>query len=124
MLPISMPNITNATSVADANGATTLTLSGSFLDAKGAKVGTFSRMLKIPLSPAPAAPPALAAAPSLWLLLQAFSNGCTAMTGVEAVSNGVKAFREPVIVSARRTLTIIIALLALLLAGVAFLVRR
>ncbi|HEY6270916.1 MAG TPA: APC family permease [Terriglobales bacterium] len=71
----------------------------------------------------PAVPPALAAAPSLWLLLQAFSNGCTAMTGVEAVSNGVKAFREPVIVSARRTLTIIIGLLVLLLAGVAFLVR-
>jgi amino acid transporter len=71
----------------------------------------------------PAVSPALAAAPSLWLLLQAFSNGCTAMTGVEAVSNGVKAFREPVITTARRTLTIIIGLLVLLLAGIAFLVR-
>ena len=30
-----------------------------------------------------------------WLLLKAFASGCTAMTGVEAVSNGVKAFREP-----------------------------
>src|SRR5579863_5083481 len=43
------------------------------------------------------APPASVAGPvsaavSLWLLLQVFSNGCTAMTGVEAVSNGVKAF--------------------------------
>lgn len=35
------------------------------------------------------------AAASTWLLLKAFSSGCTAMTGVEAVSNGVKAFREP-----------------------------
>ncbi len=30
-----------------------------------------------------------------WLLLKAFSNGCAAMTGVEAVSNGVMAFKEP-----------------------------
>src|ERR1700691_146754 len=44
------------------------------------------------------APPKLspvAAAVSLWLLLRVFSSGCTAMTGVEAVSNGVMAFREP-----------------------------
>jgi amino acid transporter len=42
------------------------------------------------------APPAISAATataSLWLLPQAFSSGCTAMTGVEAVSNGVTAFR-------------------------------
>lgn len=63
------------------------------------------------------------AAPSLWLILQAFASGCTAMTGVEAVSNGVKAFREPVVDTARRTLTIIIALLIVLLAGIAYLVR-
>src|SRR5215468_7285612 len=61
--------------------------------------------------------------PSIWLLLQAFASGCTAMTGVEAVSNGVKAFREPVVATARKTLTIIIALLIALLAGIAFLVR-
>jgi amino acid transporter len=61
--------------------------------------------------------------PELWLLLQAFASGCTAMTGVEAVSNGVKAFREPVIATARKTLTIIITLLIVLLAGIAFLVR-
>ena len=63
------------------------------------------------------------AVPGLWLLLQAFASGCTAMTGVEAVSNGVKAFREPVVPTARRTLTIIIAILILLLAGIAYLVR-
>lgn len=32
---------------------------------------------------------------TLFLLLRAFSNGCTAMTGVEAVSNGVPAFKPP-----------------------------
>ncbi len=60
---------------------------------------------------------------SLWLLLQVFSNGCTAMTGVEAVSNGVRAFREPTVRNAQRTLTVVIGLLAVLLAGIAFLVR-
>jgi len=72
------------------------------------------------------APPTLhlqTAAVSTWLLLKAFSSGCTAMTGVEAVSNGVKAFREPVVKSAQRTLTAVIAILIVLLAGIAFLVR-
>ena len=64
-----------------------------------------------------------AAVPGAWLILQAFASGCTAMTGVEAVSNGVKAFREPVVSTARRTLTIIIFLLMVLLAGIAYLVR-
>jgi hypothetical protein len=45
------------------------------------------------------------------------------MTGVEAVSNGVRAFRKPVVATAQRTLTIIIALLIMLLAGIAYLVR-
>ena len=61
--------------------------------------------------------------PSAWLFLQAFASGCTAMTGVEAVSNGVKAFREPVVSTARRTLTVIILLLTVLLAGIAYLVH-
>ena len=72
------------------------------------------------------APPKMAAATAsagLWLLLKAFSSGCTAMTGVEAVSNGVKAFREPAVRSAQRTLTVIIGLLIVLLAGIAWLVR-
>ena len=70
------------------------------------------------------APPALSTATataSLWLLLQAFSSGCTAMTGVETVSNGVTAFREPPVRNARRTLTAIIVILAALLAGIAYL---
>ena len=58
---------------------------------------------------------------SLWLLLKVFASGCTAMTGVEAVSNGVMAFREPTQKNAKRTLTIIILLLILFLAGIALL---
>jgi len=71
----------------------------------------------------PPAMPAAVAGLSAWLILRAFASGCTAMTGVEAVSNGVKAFREPVAKSAQFTLTIIIGILAVLLLGVAFLVR-
>jgi amino acid transporter len=69
----------------------------------------------------PPKPGAAGEAVSLWLLMRAFSSGCTAMTGVEAVSNGVTAFREPKTRSARRTLSIIIGILILLLAGVALL---
>ncbi|HVC21410.1 MAG TPA: APC family permease, partial [Vicinamibacterales bacterium] len=73
-----------------------------------------------------AAPPPLkpaAEAFSAWLGLTAFSSGCTAMTGVEAVSNGVKAFRDPVAKTAQRTLTAIIAILVVMLAGIALLAR-
>ena len=58
-----------------------------------------------------------------WILLKAFASGCTALTGVEAVSNGVQAFRKPVVPAARATLTAIIAILIVLLGGIAVLVR-
>jgi len=74
----------------------------------------------IPVSHVPALGAATAGV-SAWLLLKAFSSGCTAMTGVEAVSNGVTAFRAPVEKTAQRTLTIIIGLLMVLLAGIAYL---
>jgi len=76
-----------------------------------------------PVVPPPAPVPTSTSVAGLWLLLQVFSNGCTAMTGVEAVSNGVRAFREPTVKTAQRALTVIIALLVLLLAGIAYLVR-
>ena len=75
-----------------------------------------------PVTPLPPPPPMLQAV-SYWLLLKAFASGCTALTGVEAVSNGVKAFREPAVKNAQKTLTVIIALLAVLLAGISYLVN-
>jgi amino acid transporter len=75
-----------------------------------------------PATPLPTIPAATAAV-SLWLLLKVFSSGCTAMTGVEAVSNGVMAFRDDTRRNAKITLTIIIVLLAALLAGIALLCR-
>ncbi|MGC2208523.1 MAG: APC family permease [Candidatus Korobacteraceae bacterium] len=70
----------------------------------------------------PHAPVAAAGTVGLWLLLRAFASGCTALTGVEAVSNGVQAFREPVVPAARKTLTIIVLTLVFLLGGIATLV--
>src|ERR1700730_14659137 len=75
--------------------------------------------------PAPVvAPPRLKGATEavgVWLLLRAFSSGCTAMTGVEAVSNGVMAFKDPTDKFAQRTLTIIIGILMIMLLGIAYL---
>ena len=73
----------------------------------------------VPLPP----PPPVTQALTYWLLLKVFASGCTALTGVEAVSNGVKAFREPTVKNAQRTLTVIIFLLAVLLAGISYLVK-
>ena len=75
-----------------------------------------------PVVPPPPLPPATEAV-SAWLLLRAFAAGCTAMTGVEAVSNGMTAFREPRVKHGRETLTTIVTILGLLLAGIAYLVR-
>jgi amino acid transporter len=72
------------------------------------------------------APPLMGAATQtvgLWLLLRAFASGCTAMTGVEAVSNGVMAFREPTARYARMTLSWVIGILVVMLGGIAYLAK-
>jgi amino acid transporter len=76
-----------------------------------------------PVSPLPAIPSATMTMAGWWLLLKVFSSGCTAMTGVEAVSNGVMAFRDPARKNAKIALTIIITVLAILLIGIALLCR-
>jgi amino acid transporter len=76
----------------------------------------------VPHTALPVPPPATQMV-SYWLLLKVFASGCAALTGVEAVSNGVKAFREPAVKNAQRTLTVIIFLLALFLAGISYLVK-
>src|SRR5258708_2991890 len=75
----------------------------------------------VPVTPLPAPAPATAAV-TFWLLLKVFASGCTPLTGVEAVSNGVQAFPEPGVNNAHPTLTVIIFLLAVLLAGIFYLV--
>jgi len=51
------------------------------------------------------------------LLLRAFSSGCSALTGVEAISNGVPAFRRPKIQNAQRTLVLMGGIAIVLFAG-------
>jgi amino acid transporter len=57
------------------------------------------------------------------LILKAFASGCSAVTGVEAIANGVPAFRTPRVRSAQRTEISLGALLALMLVGLALLIR-
>lgn len=55
------------------------------------------------------------------LLLKAFSNGCAALTGIEAVANGVPLFRDPASKNAQRVLIMVVGVMALIFAGLAFL---
>jgi amino acid transporter len=54
---------------------------------------------------------------TLFLVLRAFASGCTAMTGVEAIANGVQAFKEPEAENARATLTWMAGILLFLFLG-------
>jgi amino acid transporter len=78
----------------------------------------------LPVTPLPPALPQTVQYLSLWLLLKAFSSGCAAMTGVEAVSNGVMAFREPRSKNAQKALTVIIGILIVLLYGTSWLTKH
>jgi amino acid transporter len=57
------------------------------------------------------------------LLLKAFANGCSAVTGVEAIANGVPAFKEPRVRTAQRTEVVVGVLLAVMLLGLSVLMR-
>ena len=59
----------------------------------------------------------------IFLLLKAFAAGCTALTGVEAISDGVPAFQKPEAKNASQTLGVLGILLAILFLGVTFLAR-
>jgi amino acid transporter len=68
--------------------------------------------------------PAATASVGVLLVLHAFAAGCTALTGVEAISNGVPAFRPPEPRNARRTLVAMGMILGSLFIGVSFLAVR
>jgi amino acid transporter len=71
---------------------------------------------------APAVSPATGAqALTLFLILRAFASGCVALTGIEAVSNGVPAFRPPEAQNARQVLVLLGAVLISLFVGITFL---
>lgn len=58
---------------------------------------------------------------TLFLLLKAFSSGCSALTGVEAISNAIPNFKEPAAKNAAKTLVIMGTILAILFTGITFL---
>ncbi len=71
---------------------------------------------------------AAAAAPvaqslTLFLLLRAFASGCTALTGVEAISNGIPAFQKPESDNAGKTLIAMVLLLSVMFLGITTLAR-
>jgi amino acid transporter len=68
-----------------------------------------------------AAPVGLAGSVGLVVLLRAFASGCSALTGVEAISNGVPAFRRPQAENASRTLMVMGGIAILLFLGVSVL---
>jgi amino acid transporter len=61
---------------------------------------------------------------TILLILTAFSRGCAALTGVEAISDGVPAFKPPEWKNARTTLTWMIGILAVTFAGITFLANQ
>ncbi len=82
--------------------------------------GTLYRYLTGTLQPLPAPEHAIEAVKVLgWFaILKAFSNGCSALTGVEAVSNGVQSFQQPEAKNAAKTLIVLIVSLVVLFLGV------
>jgi amino acid transporter len=61
---------------------------------------------------------------SLFLILHAFSAGTTALTGVEAIADGVPAFKKPEARNAQRTLLVMALIMAFLFLGITFLARQ
>ena len=60
----------------------------------------------------------------IWLLMRAFAAGCTALTGVEAISNGIPAFKKPESKNAAGTLTWMAVIMTVLILGTGFLAYK
>jgi len=58
---------------------------------------------------------------TLFIILRAFAAGCTALTGIEAISNGIPAFRRPESRNAGQTLIVMVALLSTMFVGITLL---
>jgi len=86
-----------------------------------------ARLITGTLGPVPVQTPAVTEggvqALTLFLILRAFASGCTALTGIEAISNGIPAFQKPEADNAGKTLIAMAALLATMFLGITFLAR-
>ncbi len=79
-------------------------------------VGAIKMLVGDPRPFAETAPPAVESA-TTFLILHAFASGCTALTGIEAISNGVPAFKPPQTQNAQRVLAVMAVLMAILFLG-------
>lgn len=77
-----------------------------------------------PLDPVIPQPETLTQLGFTFLLLRAFSQGCTALTGVEAISDGVPAFKPPEYVNARATLMWMAGIAIAMFGGITFLAQQ
>ena len=85
--------------------------------------GTLAPMSATNLPPAPA-DIGLLSGVALFVVLRAFSSGSAALTGVEAISNGIPAFKPPEWRNARTTLMIMAAILGTMFLGIGYLAHR
>lgn len=68
--------------------------------------------------------PSITSWAAVWLFARAYAAGCTALTGVEAISNGVSAFREPTARNATRTMLAMVVLLMVMFLGITWLANH
>ena len=61
---------------------------------------------------------------AVWLFARAYSAGCTALTGVEAISNGVTVFKAPAAHNASKTMTWMVAILGTMFLGITYLTNH
>lgn len=89
-------------------------------------IGVYKHAVGLPI-PHAVVNPVLGSQPTaaigLWVLMRAFSSGCAALTGVEAISNGVPNFKEPRARNAAITLTIMGLIIVLQFGGVTYLAQ-
>jgi amino acid transporter len=90
-------------------------------------IGGFVKLFQSGAQPAAALaaePDALVKVGATWLFLRAFAAGCTALTGVEAISNGVQAFKKPAARNASHTLFMMAAILGTMFLGITYLAHQ
>jgi amino acid transporter len=68
--------------------------------------------------------PHLAGLALVWVFMRAYSAGCTALTGVEAISNGVTAFKDPPGKNASKTMVVMVLLLGTMFLGITLLAHH
>lgn len=99
----------------------TLLIKGAWMILTGQSVLDFSHGIMASTGVTPEAWSSLWNMSLVLILVKAFSHGCSALTGIEAISNGVKAFKEPVAENANKTMVLMGVILATIFLGLTIL---